>query len=111
MSKRVIMRIEIAPRSKERLDEFCDGTGMTKLAAVSRLIDWFCEQEGTVQAMVQKLYPSVIEVDVAEVILENLKSRKGAGKRNGGADGHPMQGRWGQRARRTAKNGQNAVKS
>jgi uncharacterized hydantoinase/oxoprolinase family protein len=78
MSKRIIMRIEIAPASKTRLDQFCEDTGMTKLAAVSRLIDWFCEQDETVQAIVQHLFPSAIEADVAKLILQRMVGEKGA---------------------------------
>jgi hypothetical protein len=98
MSKRVIMRIEIAPSSKEQLDQFCDGMGMTKLAAVSRLIDWFCEQEDTVQAMVQRLYPSSIEDDVAAIILERMAG-KGPRRRNGNGDGNGLEGRLRQMSR------------
>ena len=81
MSKRVIMRVELDPQSKDRLDEFCEQTGMTKIAAVSRLIDWFCGQGDTVQALVQGLYPRLIEGDIAQIILEQLaKTRRSNGK-------------------------------
>jgi hypothetical protein len=76
MNTRIIMRIEVEPESKIRLDEFCDRTGMTKVAAVSRLIDWFAKQPDTVQAIVQGLFPSLIEVDVASLILKRLASKK-----------------------------------
>jgi len=87
MSKRVIMRIEIAPSSKAGLDHFCEATGMTKLAAVSRLIDWFCEQDETLQAMVQHLVPVGIEVDVAKLILQHMCNGNGAAHRTAG-NGH-----------------------
>ncbi len=81
MQKRVIMRLELEPGSKEGLDEFCDRTGMTKVAALSRLIDWFCGQPDNVQAMIQGLIPKFIAADVAEIILERLVStKKGQGK-------------------------------
>ncbi len=92
MNKRVIMRIEIAPSSKTRLDQFCDDKGMTKLAAVSHLIDWFCDQDENIQAIVQRLIPSAIEADVAKVILQRMAGENGAAQKPNG-NGH--------RARRT----------
>jgi hypothetical protein len=86
--KRVIMRVEVDPPSKDRLDEFCEKTGMTKIAVVSRLIDWFCEQGDTVQALVQGLYPKRIEGDIAQIILERLAKTKrinGKSRSNGRA--------------------------
>lgn len=87
MGKRVIMRIEIAPSSKIRLDQFCDDTGMTKLAAVSRLIDWFCEQDENVQTIVQQLVPSAIQADVAKLILQRMAGENGAAHKTNG-NGH-----------------------
>jgi hypothetical protein len=76
MHKRVIMRLELEPGSKKGLDEFCDRTGMTKVAALSRLIDWFCSQPDNVQAIIQGLIPKFIAPDVAEIILERLATTK-----------------------------------
>jgi hypothetical protein len=104
MGKRVIMRIEIAPSSKDRLDQFCDGTGMTKLAAVSRLIDWFCDQEDTVQAMVQRLYPALIEADVAAIILEKTAGRGAEAKRRSATNGNNGARRFENRSRRVPRN-------
>ena len=76
MNTRIIIRIEVEPESKTRLDEFCDRTGMTKVAATSRLIDWFCGQPDTVQAIIQGLFPSPIEADAAAIILRRLAPKK-----------------------------------
>ena len=103
MHKRVIMRIEIAPASKVSLDDFCDGTGMTKLAAVSRLIDWFCEQDDTLQAMIQRLYPSAIEADVATLILEKTAGKRAPEKRRVGINGDGAARRLEPRPRRTIR--------
>jgi len=77
MNRRVIMRIELEPESKDRLDDFCRRTGMTKVAASSRIINWFSRQPDTVQAMIQGLFPSSIEPDVARIILKQLAVRPG----------------------------------
>lgn len=76
MNKRVVMRLELEPRSKKGLDKFCDRTGMTKVAALSRLIDWFCDQPDNVQTMIQGLIPTFIATDVAEIILKRLLATK-----------------------------------
>jgi hypothetical protein len=87
MDKRVIMRVEVDVESKKELDEFCDRTGMTKVAAVSRLIDWFCRQPHGIQAILQGLLPSPIQEEIAHLILENLASKNGNGR-----DGHKRDG-------------------
>jgi hypothetical protein len=79
MNKRIIMRVEVQNESKGRLDDFCNRTGMTKIAAVSRLIDWFCRQSETIQAMIQGLYPQAVESDIATMLLRNA-SKKTSGK-------------------------------
>jgi hypothetical protein len=66
------MRLEMEPESKARLDEFCHRSGMTKVAATSRLIDWFSRQPDTVQAMIQGLFPSPIEAEVATIVLKRM---------------------------------------
>jgi len=76
MGKRIIMRIELRSESKDRLDEFCTRTGMTKVAAVSRLIDWFCRQSDTLQAMIQGLFPQSIESQVAVMTLKAIAANK-----------------------------------
>jgi hypothetical protein len=80
MAKRVIMRIELEPKSKKGLDEYCDRTGVTKVAAVSRLIDWFCTQPDGIQSVIQGLFPSHIEADVAEIVLKRLVKAKNVRK-------------------------------
>jgi hypothetical protein len=75
MNTRIIMRVEIDPNSKTRLDEFCNRTGMTKVAAASRLIDWFGQQPDTVQAIIQGLFPPPIEADAAKIILKHLVAK------------------------------------
>ncbi|HEY1921770.1 MAG TPA: hypothetical protein VGG44_03310 [Tepidisphaeraceae bacterium] len=75
MNKRVVVRLELEPRSKKGLDEFCDRTGMTKVAALSRLIDWFCDQPDNVQVIIQGLIPSFIAPDVAELVLKRLSAK------------------------------------
>jgi hypothetical protein len=75
MNARVIIRIELDIESKVRLDEFCNRTGMTKIAAASRLVDWFSKQPDAVQAIVQSLFPPPIESEAANIILKHLAAQ------------------------------------
>jgi hypothetical protein len=91
MEKRVIMRIEVEPRAKRGLDDYCDQIGMTKVAAVSRLIEWFCDQPEGVQGMIQGLIPTIIKMDVAEIVLKQLAATKFGGNGSEG-NGHRARG-------------------
>lgn len=72
---RGIMRIELTPKARKSLDGFCDGIGMTKIAAMSRLVEWFVQQPDSVKALIQGFYPESIKEDVVKLILEaHLKS-------------------------------------
>jgi hypothetical protein len=70
--KRVIMRIELTPAAKLEVGDFCDRVGMTQVAAMSRLVEWFAGQPNEIQAIVQGLYPGSIKPDVAKLILERM---------------------------------------
>jgi hypothetical protein len=74
--RRVIMRIELLPQAKNRLGDLCDQLGMTQVATTSRLIEWFCGQNDTVQAAVLGLYPEDIRADVPVMILKRMAGEK-----------------------------------
>jgi hypothetical protein len=75
-SRRVIMRIELYPQAKDHLTDLCGRLGMTQVAATSRLVEWFCEQQDVVQAAVLGLYPEDIRAEVAQMILKRMASDK-----------------------------------
>jgi hypothetical protein len=68
--KRVIMRIELTPAAKQEVEVYCDRVGMTQIAAMSRLAEWFGNQSDEIQALVQDHYPGSIKPDVAKLILQ-----------------------------------------
>ena len=70
------MRIEITPRAKDALTGFCGRVGMTQVAAMSRMVDWFSEQDEVVQAAIMGLYPTDIRADIARLILEKMADSK-----------------------------------
>jgi hypothetical protein len=75
-NRRVIMRIELYPQAKEHLMGLCDRLGMTQVAATSRLVEWFCEQQDVVQAAVLGLYPEDIRAEVATMVLKRMAKEK-----------------------------------
>jgi hypothetical protein len=75
-SRRVIMRIELFPSAKDHLTDMCARLGMTQVAATSRLVEWFCEQQDVVQAAVLGLYPEDIRAEVAQMILKRMAGEK-----------------------------------
>jgi hypothetical protein len=70
------MRIELFPQAKDHLTDMCHRLGMTQVAATSRLVEWFCEQQDVVQAAVLGLYPEDIRAEVASMILKRMASEK-----------------------------------
>jgi len=70
------MRIEIVPRAKDNLTGYCDRLGMTQVAAMSRMVEWFSGEGEVVQAAIMGLYPTDIRGDIARLILEKMAEEK-----------------------------------
>jgi len=70
------MRVELFPHAKDRLENFCDRLGMTQVAAASRLIEWFTEQQDVLQSAILGHYPSEIQAEVAAMLLKKFAGRK-----------------------------------
>lgn len=69
---RIILRIEITPEAKDNLQQTTQQSGMTQVALLSRLVDWFSEQPHTLRSAVLGLYPPEIREDVLKIILRRL---------------------------------------
>jgi hypothetical protein len=76
MASRIIVRIELTPSAKEALNDLTDKAGMTQVALLSRLVEWFSHQSDMIQAAVLGQYPSEIEGDIAKMILKRMGSGK-----------------------------------
>jgi hypothetical protein len=76
MAARIIVRIELTPGAKDRLNDLSDKAGMTQVAMLSRLVEWFANQPDIIQAAVMGHYPPEIQVDIAKLILKRLASGK-----------------------------------
>ena len=72
MDPRIILRIELTPGAKKRLNDFCEQAGMTQVATLSRLVEWFASQPAAVQRLVVGHIPKEMQQDVAKLMLKNL---------------------------------------
>lgn len=72
MPKRFITRIELTVPTRAALTSLSKTKGMTQVAVLSRLVNWFATQPDTIQNAVLGMYPAAISVDVAKLILEKM---------------------------------------
>ena len=74
MAARIIVRIELTPKAKDRLNDMSDRSGMTQVAMLSRLVEWFANQEPVIQSAVMGHFPPAAEVDIAKLLLKRIAS-------------------------------------
>jgi hypothetical protein len=74
MPSRIIIRIELTPGAKSRLKGICEKTGMTQVAVLSRMVEWFAGQSEVIQAAVLGHYPAEVQAEVAKLILRRMAS-------------------------------------
>ena len=75
MAKRHIMRIELTGAAKTKLNTLSDKNGMTQVAMMSRMVEWFSAQGDVIQAAVLGRYPGEVEPDIAKLILKRMASK------------------------------------
>ena len=75
MARRFVIRIELTQHAKDSLSELSEQNGMTQVAVMSRLVDWFSTQPDLIQAAVLGRYPKEIEHDVATLILKRMSGQ------------------------------------
>lgn len=76
MSRRYIMRIELTASAKQKLSNLSERHGMTQVAMMSRIVEWFAAQSELIQAAVLGRYPAEIQADVAKLILTRMAGEK-----------------------------------
>jgi hypothetical protein len=72
MNRRHIMRIELTASAKQKLSSLSEAKGMTQVAMMSRLVEWFSVQPPTIQAATLGQFPDEIRPDVARLILKQM---------------------------------------
>jgi len=70
MTRRHIMRIELTAAAKQKLAALSDRHGMTQVAMMSRLVEWFANQDELIRPAVMGHYPDDIRTEVAKLILK-----------------------------------------
>jgi len=72
MPDRIIVRIELTPKAKEHLEQLSDGLGMTQVAMLSRVVEWYANQLEVIQRTIVGHLPAEIEQDVARLVLRQM---------------------------------------
>ena len=73
-NKRSIMRIQLDGPAKDRLETICKRRGMTQIALMSRLVNWFSLQDDFVQtAVLASLSDSSLQA-LAKSLMKKLAS-------------------------------------
>ena len=71
--KRSIVRIQLDRAAKERLEQLCKHRGMTQIAVMSRLVEWFVEQHEVIQLSALGLIPRELAAPAATMLLEQMR--------------------------------------
>jgi hypothetical protein len=75
-AKRSIMRIQLDTAAKDRLDVICKRRGMTQIAMMSRLVNWFSVQDDYIQTAVLQTLSEGSMASLAKSLLKKLSSEK-----------------------------------
>jgi hypothetical protein len=70
------MRIELSGPAKQKLNSLSETHGMTQVAMMSRLIEWFSRQPQHIQAATLAALPKENASEVAKMILQAMASGK-----------------------------------
>jgi hypothetical protein len=78
-AKRSIMRVQLDTAAKDRLDTICNRRGMTQIAMMSRLVNWFSVQDDFIQTAVLHTLSDASMAKLAKTLLKQLSSEKHSG--------------------------------
>jgi hypothetical protein len=78
-AKRSIMRIQLDTAAKDRLETICKRRGMTQIAVMSRLVNWFSLQDDYIQTAVLQTLSDASMATLAKSLLKHLSSDKSSG--------------------------------
>jgi hypothetical protein len=75
-AKRSIMRIQLDTTAKDRLEVICKRRGMTQIAVMSRLVNWFSLQDDYIHTAVLQTLSDASMAALAKSLLKQLSSEK-----------------------------------
>lgn len=78
-AKRSILRIQLDTTAKDRLDTICHRRGMTQIAVMSRLVNWFSSQDDYIQTAVLHTLSDGSMATLAKSLLKKISSEKSSG--------------------------------
>jgi hypothetical protein len=73
-AKRSIMRIALAEGAKARVEGICQRRGMTQISLMSRVVNWFSEQDDRLQTDVLQTPTAGSSSAFAKSLLKKLSS-------------------------------------
>ncbi len=76
-AKRSILRIQLDRAAKEGLERLCEQRGMTQIAVMSRLVEWFINQDEIIQLGVLGVLSPQLTGPLARKLLERMTSKDG----------------------------------
>lgn len=79
MNKRAIVRIQLDLAAKRELDKLCDRRGMTQIAVMSRMVQWFVKQDEFVQTAVLGGLSDATLQQLARNLMEQIAAGKAKG--------------------------------
>ncbi|MGA2497675.1 MAG: hypothetical protein ABSH20_08025 [Tepidisphaeraceae bacterium] len=75
MASRIIVRIELTAPAKKAVETLTEKNGMTQVAMLSRLVEWFARQPDAVQTAAMSLDPEAIKA-TSNLIVKQMASGK-----------------------------------
>ena len=74
-SKKAIMRLQLDGVAKQALDDMCEKKGMTQIAFLSRLVEWFANQEEIIQVPVLVLVSDQPLAELSQINNQRLTAK------------------------------------
>jgi hypothetical protein len=70
--RRHIMRVELTGPAKDNVAKLSGDHGMTQVAMMSRVVEWFAKQDELIQSAVLGRFPSEVRPDVVRLVLKRM---------------------------------------
>lgn len=80
MPKVIQFRNDLDAELVERFRSFCEDKGMAQKVVVTKIFNWFLDQDPTIQLSVLGMFPESIAPDIARLILQRMAG-EGEGSR------------------------------
>jgi len=75
-AKQTIVRIQLNSSGKDRLEFICEKRGMTQIALMSRLVNWFSQQDDYIQSAVLQTLSDSSMAALTKSLMKKLASEK-----------------------------------